>query len=153
MVLLSILDCYYWFLNSWSLMSCYLTGSPQNDLHIQNSEFGSPYSYIGKAATTTRAHYPFLPVCNFCVCFQTIAWVPTVPVFRIFNVHTAVDACKFYTLGAVCCRELPLKVDWGRKILCCMKNQTHISIIIAPALLGWCWTHWAIRPCRAWEAL
>ena len=54
-------------------------------------EFGWPYP--GKAQQPQEQRYPFLSVCVVFSCVQTIVWLPLVPVFGIFNVHTDVDAC------------------------------------------------------------
>ena len=50
-------------------------------------------SYPGKAQQPQEQRYPFLSVCAVFSCVQTIVWLPLVPVFGIFNVHTDVDAC------------------------------------------------------------
>ena len=50
-------------------------------------------SYPGKAQQPQEQRYPFLSVCAVFSCVQTMVWLPLVPVFGIFNVHTDVAAC------------------------------------------------------------
>ena len=51
-------------------------------------KFRSPY--LGKAQQPQEQRHPFLPVCVVFSYVQTMTWLP---VFGIFNVRTAVDAC------------------------------------------------------------
>ena len=48
-------------------------------------------AYPGKAQQPQEQRYPFLSVCVVFSCVQTIVWLPLVPVFGIFNVHTDAD--------------------------------------------------------------
>ena len=80
-------------------------------LHCSLCKFGSPY--LGKAQQLQEQGYPFLSVCAVFLCVQTIVWLP---MFRIFNVRTEVNAHSC-TWGLYKHCKRTLEVDWEKNPL------------------------------------
>ena len=68
-----------------------------------------------KAQQVQKQRYPFLLVSAVFSCVQTMVWLP---MLRIFNMHTDVDACSFTRGWTNVIRESALKADSGEKIPC-----------------------------------
>ena len=90
-----------------------------------------------KAQQPQEQCYPLLLVCAVFLCVQTKAWLP---VFRIFNLCTDVDACNCTQVLYGHCKSLHWKLTLGEKSLAAPGIQTHISIVLG----------FSARRCTSW---